>query len=196
MKKVIFILFLLSCLFGSNISVQASPHDSSKACSGIYITSQDYKQGKLSFSCDSLCTEIKLNHFFSGNYVVVKCKGKKYRLNKDSVFGYTNGRHEHFRFYKSYDEEYKIIEAGNIIVYSYPVKIWTGYGRFIRTEQRYFFSKTADSPILPLTVLELKRAFPENLKFHTMLDLQFGNIQDIKEGDIFKINELLNKSNK
>ena len=128
--------------------------------------------------------------------MVVKCKGKKYRLNKDSVFGYTNGRHEHFRFYKSYDEEYKIIEAGNIIVYSYPVKIWTGYGRFIRTEQRYFFSKTADSPILPLTVLELKRAFPENLKFHTMLDLQFGNIQDIKEGDIFKINELLNKSNK
>jgi hypothetical protein len=194
MKKAIYTLSLLYFVYCNSIAAQVHYTASGKGCSCIYISAREYKQSKPSFNCDSLCVNIRLNHFFSGNYIIVQCKGKKYRLNKDSIWGYTNGKSEHFRFYKSHDEEYKIIDTGKIVLYSYPVIIWSGNGRFIRSEQRYFFSKTIDSPILPFTTLELKRAFPENLKFHDMLDLQFGNTQAISEVGIVKIKEFLNQS--
>jgi hypothetical protein len=183
------------------IAVQVSYTNSDKSCSGIYFNSLDYINGKLSLGeCDSLCAKIKLNHFFSGNYISVICKGRKTKLYKDSIFGYHNQNSGDYRFYKNDGKEYRIMEKGSIIIYLSKEIKRSSNGRFINSESIFYFSKTWDSPVVLLTVSNLKKAFPENSKFYELLDIEFGNGKDIseyyKEGNTFKVNYLLNQTNK
>ena len=162
---------------------------------GIYKSAEDYKNGKLSCEISAASKgKIKLHDFFSGKYVDVITYGKNYRFCEDSIFGYRDSKKEDFRFYKTYDKEYRILENKDIVVYLGSARISHYNDKHIQFGPAYFFSKTADSPVLPLTILNLKRAFPENLKFHDMLDMEFGNTQEINPSDIFKINQLLNQT--
>lgn len=158
---------------------------------GIYKSAEDYKNKNLSCEIEASSPgKIKLHHFFSGKYVDIIRGGEKYRFYKDSIFGYCNCKNEDFRFYKTYDEEYRILENKDIVIYLSYVIVSPYNAKHIQIAPAYFFSRTIDSKILPLTVLNLKKAYPENLKFHDMLDMEFGN-EGINAEDTFKINQLL-----
>ena len=63
--------------------------------------------------------------------------------------------------------------------------------------EELFFSSSAEAPIQPLTLLGVKKAFPDNHRFHDLLDAQFqnGNLTAFDEmHHMTKINWLLRQS--
>jgi len=180
--------------------IGTSPVSSQNSGSGIYVNAGDYSKDNLSYSYDCKSNgKIKLHHFFSCKHVDVIVAGKKIRLNKDSIFGYHNCKNEDYRFYKTYDEEYRILENKGITIYISYVRISPYNSKGIQLAPAYFFSRTIDSEILPLTIQNLKKAFRDNMKFHDMLDVEFGGGEALSVYSVtdkmYKVNLLLTQSN-
>ena len=194
MKTIFFILLLFSS------QILFAQHTNSASKSGIYVNWQDYKNGKLSylFNCDSPSEKIKLNHFLSKNYIDVIQVEKKIRLSKDSIFGYRDCEQKDHRFFFNNDEEFLIVENKTIIIYVSDVPVIASTGKVIQLIPTCFFSTTLNSEILPLTINNLKRAFPNNLQFHDLLDVEFYGVKDISGYDtihnMYKVNFLLSQS--
>lgn len=200
MKRIVFIIgFIVS--FDFNLSTaQDVNSNAGLSMSGVYFNAKDYEKGSLSlgFSCQS-SGKLKLHHLFSSKYADIIIEGKKTRLNKDSIFGYHNCKNENYRFYKKYDEEFQIMETNGIIIYLSYIRVSPYNAKFIQLAPAYFFSKTIDSKILPLTAENLKRVYPDNIKFHDMLDVEFGDGEPLSayssSDKEYKVNIIFNKSN-
>jgi hypothetical protein len=194
MKTIAFFLLMLLVKFSF------AQKSDTIAYSGIYMNSKDYKGNKLSYevSCDSSSGKIRLNHFLSKNYIDVFKNEKKIQLFKDSIFGYRDCKQNDYRFYTERDKEYQIAENKTIVIYVADVAVTSANGKAREFVQKYFFSTTLNSTILPLTVTNLKKAFPDNLKFHNKLDLEFSSENDISTFDdvhkMYKVNYLLSQS--
>jgi hypothetical protein len=186
-KPVILIAFLLLL---NLVTVQAQ----NSAVSGIYLNVHDYETGKLFYTRG----KIKLRDFLASSFVNVVIDGKPTKLNKNSIFGYRNSKNETYRFYKKHDEEFLILENKAVVLYSSYTRISSNNGKTNHLVQAYFFSKTTDSEILPLTISNLKKAFPDNIKFHDMLDTEFSSDEALsafsEPNKMYTINYLLTKS--
>src|SRR6266571_5354896 len=68
------------------------------------------------------------------------------------------------------NQRYEILEAKELYIYSTDVLVRKG-----TSEKAYFFSAGPNGEILPLTILNLKKAFPDNHIFHDNLDMMFKN---------------------
>src|SRR5262245_24346041 len=95
------------------------------------------------------------------------------------------------RNYRVVDERrYEIVEAKTLYIYTADVLVRKG-----ALEKAYFFSIGPNSEILPLTILNLKKAFPDNHAFHDLLDMAFKHDSDLTRYDnfhnTFKVNRLL-----
>ena len=88
---------------------------------------------------------------------------------------------------------YEILEAKELYIYSTDILVRKG-----TSEKAYFFSLGANGEILPLTILNLKKAFPDNHTFHDLLDMAFKHDSDLTRYDdfhkTFKVNRLLTAS--
>ena len=88
------------------------------------------------------------------------------------------------------NQQYQILEAKDLYVYSADVLVRKG-----TTDKAYFFSVGPDGEVLPLTIVNLKKAFPDNHRFHDFLDMAFKNDSQLTKYDdfhkMFKINRLL-----
>lgn len=161
------------------------------------MNSRDYENNKLSYgiNCDSTSRKIKLNHFFSKNYIDLIWGEKKIQLYKDSIFGYRDCKQNDFRFYNNYDHEYLILENKYMILYEADLPEPTSDGRRNQLVPNYFFSTSLTSAIIPLTLINLKKAFPDNIKFHSLLDIEFEGDKKLTTFDdthkMYKINYLL-----
>ena len=93
-----------------------------------------------------------------------------------------------YRF--SGNTRYEILEAKDLYIYSTDVIVRKG-----AAEKAYFFSAGREGEIFPLTVLNLKKAFPDNHAFHDSLDMTFKNDAGLTKYDdfhkMFKVNRLL-----
>ncbi|MNR50686.1 hypothetical protein D3C85_1702420 [compost metagenome] len=62
----------------------------------------------------------------------------------------------------------------------------------------YYFSKDAQSNIQELTIYNIKAAFPDNHKFHDLVDMEFHSNDELTAYDSFhkimKINRVLQNS--
>jgi hypothetical protein len=87
-------------------------------------------------------------------------------------------------------QRYEILEARDLVIYSTDVIVRKG-----TLEKAYFFSVGLKGEILPLTILNLKNAFPENHAFHDSLDMMFKNDSQLTRYDdfhkMYKVNRLL-----
>jgi hypothetical protein len=90
-------------------------------------------------------------------------------------------------------DRYQILETKTVSIYSLDVLVRKG-----TSEKTYFFSVGPNGDVLPLTILNLKKAFPENHSFHDLLDMSFKHDSDLTKYDdfhrMFKINRLLEAS--
>jgi hypothetical protein len=88
------------------------------------------------------------------------------------------------------DDRYQIVETNTVTIYTLNVHVRKG-----ALEKNYFFSIGLDGDVLPLTILNLKNAFPNNHKFHDLLDMSFKHDSDLTAYDdfhnMFKVNRLL-----
>src|SRR5215831_7607198 len=88
------------------------------------------------------------------------------------------------------NDRYQILEAKALYIYSLDVLVRKG-----TSEKTYFFSVGPNGDVLPLTILNLKKAFPDNHTFHDLLDMSFKHDSDLTRYDdfhkMFKVNRLL-----
>ena len=120
--------------------------------SGVYLSLNDFTQNKLTY---------KSKHSYS----------------KDDVYGYANAKNEKYRFYDK--SSYKIVDTLSFFTY-YQYKMEPGInGKGLVKTDEYYFSVKGDGPLLPLTINNLKKAFPENNKFHYALDALFKSDNEL-----------------
>ncbi|MEQ9469000.1 MAG: nuclear transport factor 2 family protein [Ekhidna sp.] len=188
MKYYIFLLlpyFLNAVAFGqSNEEIR----------SGIYLNVQAYENDQLTYEidCSSEKHKIKPNtHKKRGSFRVVHNK-QKIDLNKEEVYGYRDCKGRDFRFENNVS--YEIIFIGHLILYSNYVDDGLDENGNMRRKKVYFFSKLLSSDIIPLSVENLKNAYPNNHKFHDLIDTNFssGSITAYDDfHDTYKVNRYL-----
>lgn len=183
--KTLFILSLLMILHGKGFS---------QVSSGVYKTYGDYLSQKLTFGidCKTEKHKIKLNEFPNKSFITVIHDGKPHQIAKDSVFGYQLCDGNFVRFADNTD--YHLIEKGGVWLYK---KLMVKAPKGAPEPNLNYFTMGDEKPVL-LTLENLKKAFPDNHKFHDALTAQFKNDQELIEYDSFhkksKVNHLLEMS--
>ena len=88
------------------------------------------------------------------------------------------------------NQRYEILEAKDLYIYSTITFVRKG-----AAEKAYFFSVGSNGELLPLTIINLKKAFPDNHIFHDGLDMTFRDDSQLTKYDdfhkMFKVNRLL-----
>jgi hypothetical protein len=161
--------------------------------SGLYITYTDFLNHKISYTGDRL----SLNNIFGSNKITVITNNQKKSLLKKDVYGFHDTKEGDYRFYNN--ELYKVMDSGEgfSLYYAFkPEEINKGKG-LVKTDE-YFFSITGNSEIYLLTMNNLKKAFPDNNKFHYLLDATFKSDKNLMAYDgyakTYKIKFLYNES--
>ncbi|MGB5929096.1 MAG: hypothetical protein WBH03_13040 [Cyclobacteriaceae bacterium] len=167
MKNTIKICSLVyTYLFFSTISAY-----SQSITSGIYMTYRDYsnQEMKYAINCDNESHKIRPHGTWRGDKFVVDHDGERFSYERSEIFGYKDCYGKDWRVFGDY--EYLIKEAKSLIIY-----------------ERYKHENVTidDDPILPtyhfsigngdiqeLTLMNLKKAFPEEHAFHDKLDETF-----------------------
>lgn len=160
--------------------------------SGIYVSAEEYLAGKLEQVVDTRTGShvIDRHTFLNKGYIDVEHDGKRVRYNKSSIFGFRDVQGHDVRVVGR--GEYTIVDAGPIFIYTSERVV--PEAKRVKTETEYFFSRAAASPVLPLSLANLKRTIPDDHQFHHLLDLNFANGESLTAYDsaakAFKINTL------
>lgn len=144
------------------------------AQNGVYLTAADFAGKNLKYD------DVNAHIPFRYGKVKVNDGNKTLLLDKSEVYGYRQGNQD-YRIIGNHS--YKVMDASHFPIYSRVVETSKGKGRI--SETQYYFSATPGSELQPLTIANLKRAFPENNKFHELLDLQFRHDQELVWYDDF-----------
>ena len=135
---------------------------------GLYLTSDDFINHKLSFETDG--SKIKLNSFFEGSKVVVANNGKEQVFSKNEIFGYrSNG--QDYRFFNN--TAYKILDTKDFYIYSAPKLVQEGKGP--KQVETYYYSTTSKSAVERLTIKNLQNTYAENAKFKYLVEAEFSS---------------------
>lgn len=163
MKSTLYILTL------TGFAIIGCLHGMAHPVAGIYLHASDYRNRN---TCPFV-QRVKIipHRLFDSRHIIMKTGNARLRYDKDSIFGYRNGKGEDFRFYAG--EEYRIVETATLVIYAGTEPAYTAKG--YRSAPVYFFSRTLDSEIMPLSVINVKRAYPEHLRLHHYLDIFFYN---------------------
>lgn len=184
MKRIVvtLVLVLVCCFFS-----QAQNREN-----GIYMSQEDFENQKLSFATNnpSEKSKIKFNEFLDKPYVSIKQNGEKIILFKDDIFAYRKNN--------------KIVRTCNFVSYIFVEKgpIWIYYkdlnnsqGKGYKRERKYYYSVSGTGKIIPLTISNLKKSFPNKNLFHHFLDAKFRTDDDLSSHDNLenklKVNHLL-----
>lgn len=187
------ILLVWTSIALTSFGLQAQKSDP-KTQSGLYLTAEDYQNGKLTLpNTYGKSLKIRLKDFWGSRYLEVEHEGQKYRFHKDSIYAYQDDKGKVFRFFKNYSNEYRLLENKSLVIYSMDETDTRGKG--IKRVTLYFFSTSLKESIVPLTMENVKNAFPENHRLHDELDKYFKKDGELAEYDnrhkAFRINHIL-----
>lgn len=164
--------------------------------SGVYLSFNDYLNNKLSYeiNCKTEKHKIKLNEFLNKSYITVFHNDQKIKLSKDSVFAVLYCDEPLLRFQDK--QHYFLAEKGMVWIF-YRIENKLSNKPFV-SEKIYYFNVKGDEMLNILSKANLKSAFPNNHKFHDMLDARFDSDVNIAEYDsfhkMFKVNHLLHQA--
>jgi len=127
---------------------------------GIYLTSDDYVNHKLSYETDGKDGKIRLNEMFGSGKIVVVEHGERQVLSKKQIFGYCLNN-EDYRYYNN--TAYRIIDTQGFIIYSSSKLVPAGKGS--KPAVFYFFSAKPEADIKELTMDNLQEVFSTDTKF-------------------------------
>lgn len=182
MKPVLFFYCLLN-LFSAVYAQQDS--------SGVYLSASDFKKGKLAYAinCSTQKHKIKLNEFSNRPYITVAHEEKPVNLDKKNIFGFRDCSDITYRFVDQ--NHYTVLNPKEeILLYKHVIVASKNQQETVH----YFFSKSAASEVLDLNLTNLKNAFPDNHRFHDLLDTQFDLNTPLAAYDsyhkMYKVNRL------
>ena len=186
-------LLITALILAVVIATPLNAADKRNTTSGVYLTADDFANGKLTSEGerDWSSHKIKLHDSIFGKpYIDVVHNGENRRYAKDEIWGFRDFDGKSYRFVNK--EAYEIREAGGLFIYSVDRFV---PGRKGATEPVYYFSTGAAAPTLELTLTNLKAAFPDNHRFHDYLDMSIRSESDLtwfdKFRNMYKINGLL-----
>ena len=166
-----------------------------KTSSGIYLTADDFKNEKLTsegWGSDS-SHKLQLHDVLDKPYIHVTHGNETQKYDKSEVYGFRDGSGRSYRFVGN--KEYQILEAKELFIYSVSVDVLDPGQKTRRTDKTYYFSVGATGEAFPLTIDNVKRAFPENHKLHDSLDMTFKSDSQLTQYDnfhkMYKVNRLL-----
>lgn len=136
--------------------------------SGVYKTSEDYKNRELSFAidCNTQKHKIKSDQFHHKDLIRVTHNDSLFKLLKNDVFGYLDCKGQTFRMGES--KKYTILNPYE------PLQLYKHETRqHKRTALHYYFSKQFDSPLILLTMKNLIDAFEDNQDFLKVINVKF-----------------------
>ena len=189
MRYAYYAILMLAAL----LVVAAPVSAADKTSSGIYLTADDFQNGKLSsegWRSDS-SHKLQLHDVLDKPYIHVTHGNETQKYDKSEVYGFRDSDGRSYRFVGN--KEYQILEPKDLYIYSADVLVSGGKGA--RTEKAYYFSVGAAAEAIPLTIDNVKKAFPNNHKFHDRLDMMFSSDSQLREYDnfhkMYKVNRLL-----
>jgi hypothetical protein len=185
-NSISFLLIAIIMVAANSVSAQ-NKQELLKNKSGVYMSFADFKAQKLNLEVDYTKEKhkIKSNDFLNKSDIDVIHMDKKYTFAKKDIYGFRDSKGVDFRFFEN--KEYQIIAADTIFLYlkQENVQVKTGKNPQNKSVDKYYLSLSGNSEILPLTVANLKQAFPENHKMHDALDMMFKSDNDLAEYDKF-----------
>jgi hypothetical protein len=161
--------------------------------SGVYLTGDEYRNGRLAFEgdCGSKTHKLELHDVLNKTYIDVTHETEKRRYQKSDLFGFRGCDGRDYRFASNL--EYLILDTNDLYIYALEFPVTHGKG--MHTTREYFFSAGSDGPVLALTLENLKQAFPDNHRFHDGLDATFGTRENLAQYDefhkMFRVNRVL-----
>jgi len=164
--------------------------------SGLYMTTNDFISKKLSYEidCSNETHKIKTDKLFNQSKLDIIHNGKKYSYQKKDLFGFRDCNNKDFRFFNN--KEFEILDGKYFYMYS-NYTLNTNSKTLVKT-LAFFISKDASNNVIPLTLENLKNFYPENHKFHDMLDMSFKSETELGLYDNFhkayKIKHLFEQS--
>ena len=78
---------------------------------------------------------------------------------------------------------YRIVDTAGFYLYYRYIQFDKIPGKGLIKMDEYYFSKDSDSNIQPLTIENLKRAYPENNRFHYDIDAHFRSDRELMAYD-------------
>ena len=189
MKTVLFVCFCFLAL--APVARGQSP----PLGSGLYRSADDFRGHRLTLGvdCKTETHRVRFHEFIGKPYVTIVHGGKTYQMTKDSLFGYRDCDGGDYRFAAGNRHLPILNPSEELLIYKVDQPV---AGKNPAREE-LFFSSSAEAPIQPLTLLGVKKAFPDNHRFHDLLDAQFqnGNLTAFDEmHHMTKINWLLRQS--
>ena len=173
MKKFrLSVMIVITLTFGFILKSNAQKHSG-----GLYLTSGDYIQHKLSYTTDPANpngNKINTHDFLEGKIVTVLSNGQTQDFEKSKIFGYRDNANNDYRFFDN--KAYKIVDTNEFCIYSYDKLVQQGKGP--KLTMVYYFSKKTSDEILALTPENVVKAFPNNTKFRYMVEVAYKS--DIK----------------
>lgn len=168
--------------------------------SGVYKTYADYKNNRLSYEIDCATQKhkIRLNDFIGRDYITVIHEGVRYKLKKAEIWGYQLCKDNLVRFYGK--EHFPLLDKGILWIYSKERMQGVGGPKSgSRIVTTYYFSMGGDGKIVPLTLSNVKAAFPDNHKLHDAISDHFKTDESLGSMDSFhkktEINHFLEMQN-
>jgi hypothetical protein len=146
---------------------------------GIYRTEADFNQHHLEFSAPATSRKIviRTHELMGAPNITIDSAGSTIYILKVELFGYCDGKST-YRFYDN--QAYQILDTAGFYLYAKSA-LPREKGSIVRTE--YFFSMTGSDSIQPLTISNLKAAYPSRDAFRYSLDSQFGRDSRLLEYD-------------
>ncbi|EHQ25949.1 hypothetical protein [Mucilaginibacter paludis] len=145
---------------------------------GLYLTTQDYLNHKLSYNASN--DQIKVNGLLGSSKVLLVHNGEKQAIAKGEVFGYRKDDKDFRLFNKG---EYKILSSNGIIIYSKTSLVLQGKGP--KPIELFYFSESASSPILSLTIANLESVYAKNQKFMYAVESLFKSDSELSSYDAY-----------
>jgi hypothetical protein len=170
MKNSIKTLTAIAIISLSALRLQAQ---TSTGSNGIYLTEQDYKSNKLTYTLSST-DKVQLNEFLDGKNISLVYQGKKLTLAKSEIFGYRMHNHD-FRFFNN--EAYNIVDTAGFTLYKKD-KL-TQQGKGYSPVETYFYSVNLKQPVQKLTIENLWNSFPTQTGFRYSIQNNFKQDADL-----------------
>jgi hypothetical protein len=170
MKNSINVLIaaMVICVQGTWLQAQTT-----NKTTGIYITEQDFKTGKLSYTLGA-GDKLLLHEFLNGKNITIISQGQKTKLAKSQMFGYSqNG--QNYRFYQG--EAYRVLDTAGFMLYS--CERLAPQGKGLKPVEKYFYSVSMAAPVLSLTMANIDNSFAAETGFRYRVNSLFkqdGNL--------------------
>ncbi|MCK9219144.1 MAG: hypothetical protein M0P47_03725 [Bacteroidales bacterium] len=178
MKKTTLLFSVILVVFAGTCKGQAVDSKTSK--SGLYMTSDDFSKGKLTYetNCLNNRNSIKNSDFDQRKTVRISYHDSTFKLAKSSIWGYRLCNGKEYRIFKN--QEFEIIDRSSIIIYQkHYIRNMNPRGNNSSHTISYFFSEKSDSPLKELNLSNLESSFPTNKKFHDLIDLYFKSDEEL-----------------